>query len=329
MFTTIRTPLRVSFFGGGSDFPEYFSEYGASVLGMAINKYIYISALELGDYVDYRFRVSYSKHERVRSIHELEHPVVRAALRLSAWSRPLDVSILSDLPARSGLGSSSAFTVGFLHLLASLQSQCLSKHNLAVNAAKLERDELKENVGFQDQFHTSFGGLNRFDFSKDGAIDVRPIDLSDGRVSELVSTFYLLDTSITRLSTEMQSAHIENICSRKIVSKLHESVELVNEAMRIFSSNSISFVDEFSRLLREAWQLKKSFSESITSDIVDNLYNRAITAGALSGKLCGAGGGGFLLLQIKQDRHESVSKALSPIRLIPISADTFGSTRII
>jgi D-glycero-alpha-D-manno-heptose-7-phosphate kinase len=200
MMIVSRTPLRISFFGGGTDYPEYFERARGAVLGMAIDKYIYISALRLASVLDYKYRVSYSKIEMVAAVSEIQHPVVRAVLEHHGLDQPLDVSILADLPARSGLGSSSAFTVGFLNLVGTLRHQMMTKLDLARSAVYIERDVLGENVGVQDQYHAAFGGLNRFDFET-GRTRLSPIQMSGACQGALTSSLFLVYTGMTRFAS--------------------------------------------------------------------------------------------------------------------------------
>jgi len=328
MLLTCRTPLRISFFGGGTDYPEYIEQNRGAVLGMAIDRYIYISALKLGTFLDYKYRVSYSKHERVNSIEEIEHPVVRAVLSHYGIDQPLDISVLSDLPARSGLGSSSSFTVGFLNLVAKILDLRFTKYDLAEKAIFVERTLLKENVGLQDQYHASFGGINRFDF-RTNRTQISPVRISGGSLEILSQSLYLVFTGIARFASATLDEQIENTKTKAINSKLEHLLKLTDQAVDVLESeNPLKMLIDLGAMLHEGWETKRSLSQKVSNPTIDELYATARKNGALGGKLCGAGGGGFFLLLVPPHARKQVTEALSPLKMIPLRIDTGGSTII-
>jgi len=324
MLVTSKTPLRVSFFGGGTDYPEYFNEAGGSVIGMAIDKYIYISALKLRSFIDYRFRFAYSKLETVRDAAELQHPVLREVLRYYNIEQPLDFSILSDLPARTGLGSSSTFTVGLLNLVNALRQHPMTKIDLAETAIHVERNILQERVGVQDQYHAAFGGMNRFDFEK-SATRITPVRLTGQAQTTLLSSMVLIYTGGTRFASEVLKEQMSNLSEGKISTELSDLRAMVDEAQSILEGNPETLVSEFGKLMHQGWQLKQRLSSKVSSDAIGELYNQAMSAGAIGGKLCGAGGGGFLLMIIPEHQIAAVEAAVSPAPLIRLGIDTHGS----
>lgn len=328
MLLTCRTPLRVSFFGGGTDYPEYIAQNRGAVLGMAIDKYVYISALKIGPFLDYKYRLSYSKHERVNQISEIEHPVVRAILSNYEYDQPLDISVLSDLPARSGLGSSSSFTVGFLNLISKILEIRQTKHDLAKKAISVERDMLLENVGLQDQHHAAFGGINRFDFYPKRT-QISPVQISGNVLEELSESLFIVFTGIARYASETLDKQIENTKQKLITSELSHLLKLTDQAVDVLESdNSSGILREFGELLHESWETKRKLSKKVSTPAIDDLYTTARRNGALGGKLCGAGGGGFFLLLVPPEARTKVINALLPLRVVPIRVDCSGSTII-
>lgn len=326
MVMLIRTPLRVSLFGGGTDYPAYFMRMPGAVLGFAINKYIYVSALELGSYVDYRFRVSYSRLEQVEQIDAIEHPVVREALKHYGWSTPIDFSTQADMPASAGLGSSSAFTVGFINLLSHLQRVPRTRLELAKEAIFVERELLKENVGVQDQLHAAFGGMNRYDFHGD-AFKVTPISISAVHMNELSDWLVLVYTGIKRRASETATEQVKNTSTKKVDRELGSLLGMVTQAQSILESGRPTFevAKEIAVLLDQSWQIKKKLSLGITATEIDELYDFCVANGALGGKLCGAGGGGFLLMVVAPDKRASFEQAVGKRRCINLKIDQYGS----
>lgn len=329
MIVSVRTPLRVSLFGGGSDYPAYFHRAPGSVLGFTIDKYIYISALSLTAAVDYRFRVSYSKVEAVDSIDEIEHPVVRAVLKHYKWDHPTDFSIQADLPAAAGLGSSSAFSVSMVNLVSHLTGTPRTRMELAREAIFTEQVLLAENVGIQDQLHASFGGINRFDFHGN-TIRVVPISISGTEVKRLADWMVLVFTGIKRRATVVVRDQVQRIASKDIDVEIRELLALVDEGQTILEDETRR--DEapmrIGKLLHEAWKLKKRFSKSVSSPTIDDLYEQCIGLGALGGKLCGAGGGGFLLMIVPPEQRRVFEDTLGTRRCLRFQVDMTG-TRLV
>ena len=327
MIITSRTPLRVSLFGGGTDYHSYFERHRGAVIGFTINKYIYISALRLSSYVNYRYRLSYSKVEMVDDAKQIQHPVVRALLHRYHCNDALDFSIQSDLPASSGLGSSSAFTVGLINLLSSLQGIPRTKLELAREAIDVEHNVLGEHVGVQDQLHAAFGGLNRFDFESDSPLTMRPIDISGTELRLLTDWMLLVFTGSTRRATEVVAEQVQNTATRKIDADLSRLLDLVDVGQRILEQERGDKLPvELARLLHESWMVKRRLSAQVSSNEIDDLYDRCLAQGALGGKLCGAGGGGFLLMIVPPERRAAFCEAMQTRRCIEFAIDFVGST---
>lgn len=325
MLLSSRTPLRVSLVGGGTDYPEYFARHPGAVVGMAIDRYIYISALRLTEIIDYKYRLSYSRLERTSAHHELEHPVVRAVLKHFGVEDPLDISIQSDLPASTGLGSSSAFTVGLINLITALQGVSLTRFDLGRTAIQVERDLLQENVGVQDQLHSAYGGINRFDFTG-SRIRISPVQMTMECQSVLTSSLLLVYTGKTRLASEALTQQMAATREGRIERQLAHLVTLVNEAVTVLeSTDPDSMLKNLAALIHEAWRTKRELSPAISSPEIDALYDAGVRAGALAGKLCGAGGGGFLLMIVPPLERQRFVEALAPTSIVPVGMDREGS----
>lgn len=314
----VRTPFRMSFFGGGTDYKEYYEQYGGSVISATFDKYCYLTIRNLPPFFEYKNQLTYSKIERFNDVDEVEHPLVREALRYMK-TQNVQISYDADLPARSGIGSSSSFAVALLQGLHALKEEYPDKMTLAKEAIHLERNLCAEAGGVQDQVAVSFGGLNRLDFLCDG-FSVTPLSLSAERQNELNSNLLLLFTGFTHFSGIVAKEQQNNI-SKKL-SQLHEMKRLVDEGEKILKHGDI---DDFGRLLDFTWKYKKTLSEKITTTEIDEIYNRALSAGALGGKLLGAGGGGFMLLYVTPDKKEKVLKELDMFRSIPFSFESEGT----
>ena len=326
MMIVSRTPLRVSFFGGGTDYPEYFERARGAVLGMAVDKYVYISALRLSAILDYRYRVSYSKIETVADAAQIQHPVVRAVIAHYGVQEALDLSIMADLPAKSGLGSSSSFTVGFLNLVAALQKRQLTKLDLARQAVFVERGLLRENVGVQDQYHAAFGGLNRFHFHKDRTRIIQ-VPMTAPCLAALTSSLFLLYTGITRFASATLDEQMEKTRSGSVDRDLSHLLALTDQAVEVLEGNDPDrMLAEFGAMLHEGWETKKRLSSRVSNPGIDALYAAAREAGATGGKLCGAGSGGFLLLLVPPERQARFHAALPGVAITRIGLDTIGST---
>ena len=321
MFTT-RTPFRMSFLGGGTDFPAYFNEYGGCVLSATFNKYSYVTVRELPALFDYRNQFTYSKIERFNSPDELEHPLVREALKYIGTDR-VQIAYDADLPARSGIGSSSSFAVGLLNELHLLKGEKLSKMALAKEAIYLERVLCNEAGGVQDQLAVAFGGLNKITFDADG-YKILPVDISHKNKKQFNNNLLLVFTGFSHFSGEVAVVQQNNIPHK--ISELNEMKSLVAEGEKILvSGNSL---DDFGRLLDYTWKLKRTLSDRISTNEIDELYDSAKKAGALGGKILGAGSGGFMLLYVPEEKRENVKKIFEPSRIIPFEFEDEGTKLI-
>ncbi len=318
-----RTPYRVSFFGGGTDYPVWFREHGGAVLAGAINHYCYITCRFLPPFFEHASRIVWSKIELVDRHSEIEHPAIRAAVQLLKIDEGVELIHNGDLPARSGLGSSSAFAVGVLHALYALHDQEVSKKELAEQAIYLEQEVLQENVGVQDQIQTAFGGLNRIDILPDGTFNVRPLELSDARLRELESHLLLFYTGVARNASDIAAAQVRAIPAHK--ADLHEMRRLVDDAAAVLIDGDLA---DFGRLLHETWEIKRRLSEQIAPAFVNDIYDRARRAGAIGGKLLGAGGGGFMLFIVRPEDQVQVLSALHELLLVPVQFDWSGAQLI-
>jgi D-glycero-alpha-D-manno-heptose-7-phosphate kinase len=316
-----RTPFRISFLGGGTDYPAWYRKHGGAVLGTTIDKYGYITCRYLPPFHEHRISVVYSRIECCNTVDEIQHPAAREVLRYLKVDRGIEIHHDADLPARSGMGSSSAFTVGLLHALHALQGRIVGKAQLANESIHLEQEILKEAVGSQDQVHAAHGGLNQVLFHPNGEISVKPLTLSSDRVAEFGSHLMLFYTGIKRTASTVVETFINAMEERK--RQLRIMKDLVDEGVSILSS--AGSITGFGDLLHEAWQAKRALSATVSNDEVNRLYERARGAGALGGKLTGAGGGGFLLLFVEPDRHDDVREELCELIHVPIKLDFSGS----
>ncbi len=317
-----KTPFRISFFGGGTDYPPWFREFGGSVLSTTIDKYCYISGRYLPPFFEHRYRVVYSKIETVGTPEEIQHPAVRAALAFTDWNRGLEIHHDGDLPARSGLGSSSSFTVGMLNVLHALRGNHASAQLLAEQAIHVEQDIIGEPVGSQDQIAAAYGGLNRIDFHPDGSFEVAPLIAPEDRLETLQDHLMLFFTGVSRYSSDIAASKIKNFAQRR--QELSAIGAMVDEAIGIIQSPDTP-ITEFGRLLHETWQQKRRLSERVSSQQIDEMYRSALEAGAIGGKITGAGGGGFLLLFVPPQRQAHVRQRLDPLIHVPIRFERSGS----
>lgn len=325
MLWMTRTPLRVSLFGGGTDYPEYFQRKPGAVVGFAIDKYIHIAALKLCAFQQYNYRVAYSTVEHSDRVDDIAHPVVREVLRHYSVSDRLDISIMSDLPASgSGLGSSSAFTVGFVKLVHALQGRSSTKIDLARAAIKVERELLRENVGMQDQLHAAFGGINRFDFHG-SEIRITPLQVGDEVMENLSRHLMLIHTGIARRATETVAVQIEKIRSKEIDGDLSSLYDLVADCVAKLERGGRDLLPELGRMLSESWYIKRSLSNRISTDEIDGIFEAIVGAGAYGAKLCGAGGGGFFMALVPPERQQGLIKTLAPLAVMPIDIDVDGT----
>jgi D-glycero-alpha-D-manno-heptose-7-phosphate kinase len=316
-----RTPFRVSFFGGGTDYPAWYRTHGGSVLGATINKYCYLSARYIPPFFEHRIRVVYSAIESCRTVAEIKHPAVREVLRHLDITRGLEIHHDGDLPARSGMGTSSSFTVGLLHALYALKGVMPSKQQLAQEGIHIEQDVLRETVGSQDQVLAAYGGLNHVTFLPNGGISVRPVTITPARMDELNTHLMLFYTGIQRTASQIAATYVTEIDVRR--RQLRVIKDLVEEAIEILHGGHD--IVGFGHLLHEAWQVKRSLSQHVSSTEVDGLYAAALDAGAIGGKLTGAGGGGFLLLFVPPERRVAVREALGNLIHVPFRFEFSGS----
>ena len=316
-----RTPFRLSFFGGGTDYPGWYRKHGGAVLAATIDKYCYINARYLPPFFEHRYCIIYSKMEYCQTVEEINHPAVREVIRFLNIERGLEIHHDGDLPARSGMGSSSAFTVGLLHALHALSGRMTSKSQLALESVHLEQEILKETVGSQDQVLAAYGGLNHVSFLENGEISVRPITIAADRIKELNSHLMLFYTGIKRTASTIADTFVNDLDRRR--RQLRIMKDLVDEGLAVL--NSQQDLTPFGELLHEAWQAKRSLSPSVSNSEVDDLYQAAIAAGALGGKLTGAGGGGFLLLFVPPERQERVRANLHQLIHVPFKFEFSGS----
>ncbi len=320
------TPLRISFFGGGTDYPIWYQEHGGSVLATTIDKRCYITCRRLPPFFEYRSRVSYTKVENVSRNDQIEHPSVRACLQFLAMNEGVEIHHVADLPARTGLGTSSAFTVGLLLGLYALREQTRDKRTLAAEAIHIEQQLLKEAVGAQDQVCAAYGGFNRINFQTDGSIDVKRIMTSKSRIAELELNLALYFTGFSRIASEIAQEQLKMTPYKE--RELNTMLQMVGEAESIVLNTSRS-LDEFGRLMHESWQIKRSLTQKISSHNIDEIYQAGLSAGALGGKLLGAGGGGFMLFFVPPDKREALRQRLKKLLCVPFTFSTKGSEVVV
>lgn len=313
----------MSFFGGGTDMEEYFKEYGGAVLSTSFDKYCYVNVRHLPRFFDYSTEVSYSKTERVTSVDDLQHPAIRNAMKMLDMHE-IRLTYEADLPARSGLGTSSSFAVGMLNAFYALKGKYADKKKLADEAIYLERVLCNEAGGWQDQIAASYGGFNRINFNADG-YEVLPLIISPERKKELNKNLMMFFTGFTRFSSDVQKAN--KLDKKDKIGQLQEMYALVDEAEKVLTNNACD-LNEFGRLLDHTWKLKRQTGAAVSTDSIDHLYAKGIEAGALGGKLLGAGGGGFLVFYVEPEYHNAVKTAMSDLMYIPFEFEN-GGTRII
>ena len=322
-----RTPVRISFFGGGTDYPAYFERFGGAILGVTINKFTHVSVNGLSDFFDHKIRIGYSKTELVKQVGEIQHPSIRESLKFMGIETNLDIHIFSDLPARTGLGSSSSFTVGFLNALYALKGMRVTKQKLAEQACFVEQKLIGENVGCQDQFHAAFGGLNVIEF-KSGSIQVRPVVITPEKMRWLQKHLMVFYTGLTRHASEIVKEQIDKTVNRSNDESLHRMGQMVYEAEDVIAHASQEEMGKtLGELLHRGWELKKGLSSQISNSAIDQAYEKALAAGAYGGKLCGAGSGGFLALLVDPSRQSQVKQALNLLQ-VDFQFENTGSTII-
>jgi len=312
----------MSFFGGGTDHPAWFQKHGGKVLATTFDKYCYISLRKLPPFFAHKYRIVYSVIEDVNELNEIMHPSVREVLKYFNSEEGLEIHHDGDLPARSGLGSSSSFTVGLLHAMNSLNGKNSTASSLAKDAIHIEQDLIKEAVGSQDQITAAYGGFNEINFYKDGTFSVEPLITNQERLVNFNSHLMLFFTGVSRYSSEISQSQISNIANCK--SQLSEMYDMVNEGSSILK-NSNRPLDDFGKLLDYSWSIKRMLSKQITNSMIDNLYSEALKAGAIGGKILGAGGGGFILFFVRPENQSAVKKALSKLTYVPFKFENTGS----
>lgn len=321
-----RTPLRISFFGGGTDYPVWYREHGGAVLSTTIDKCAYITVRNLPPFFEYHTRVSYSKVENVTTNSAIEHPSVRACLQFMEMTEGMEIHHVADLPARTGLGTSSAFTVGLLLGLYALKNQMRDKQSLTADAIHVERDLLKEAVGVQDQTSAAYGGFNRINFNTDDSIEVNRMLTPPERQAELESHLALYFTGFSRIASEIAKEQIRTTPQKQ--KELETMFQMVNEAESIVTSQSRS-IREFGSLMHESWKLKRTLTSNITNSSIDEIYDAGMSAGALGGKLLGAGGGGFMLFFVPPEKRAALRSRLKKLLCVPFSFSSRGSQVIV
>ena len=321
-----KTPFRISFFGGGTDYPEWYHENGGSVLATTIDKYCYISCRHLPPFFEHKHRIVYSKIESVKTTEEIQHPVVRAVLSNLSITDGLEIHHDADLPARSGLGSSSSFTVGLINVLNALKGLQISKQDLAKQATYIEQKVLKETVGSQDQVLAAFGGFNRIDFRPDDSFNISPVIINKDLVEQLQSHMLLFFTGLSRFSSDIARDKVSNFTNR--FQELTQIKEMVDEGMSILQNPSTPIMD-LGKLMHESWKLKRSLSVKVSTPKIDEIYEAGIKAGATGGKVLGAGGGGFILFFAEPKNHKKILERLKNLVHVAFHFDDVGSKIVV
>jgi D-glycero-alpha-D-manno-heptose-7-phosphate kinase len=316
-----RTPLRVSFVGGGTDIKEYYKHEDGMVLSTSIDKYIYVAVKRQYKFVDFKFRINWSKTEFCNKIEDIEHPIVREALIMLNIDYPIEITTFADVPSGTGLGSSSTFAVGLLHALYALKGEMVTKWQLANQAAKIEIEILKRNIGKQDHFAAAYGKLNVFKFHKDDKVTVEPVFYQNDIKNEIEESLIMFYTRETRDASLILKSQIKNTQNK--FKTLSEMKDLVNPLRQIF--NEKKNISDFGKILHHGWMLKKSITSDISNTHINGYYDIAIQAGALGGKLLGAGGGGFLLFFAEKSNHDNIRKSLSNLFEMKFKFDEGGS----
>jgi D-glycero-alpha-D-manno-heptose-7-phosphate kinase len=316
-----RTPFRISFFGGGTDYPPWFKQNGGAVLSTSFDKYCYITCRELPPFFEHKYRIAYSVVENAKSIGDIQHPAVRAVLGEMGFVHGLEVHCDADLPARSGLGSSSSFVVGMLHSLSALQGKRVTKTWLAEEAIRIEQEVLRENVGSQDQVAAAHGGFNVIHFQQDGCVKIEPLVLPVQRKQVLQDHLMLFFTGFARISSDIAKAHVANL--EKKSAELHRMRAMVDHGVEILCDGHD--IRSFGELLHSGWMHKRAMSDQVSNSSIDMLYETARHAGAIGGKLLGAGGGGFMLMFVEPQKQVAVREALRDLIYVPFKFETAGS----
>jgi len=321
-----KTPFRISLFGGGTDYPSWYRDNGGSVLATAIDKYCYISCRHLPPFFDHKHRIVYSKVESVKEIEEIQHPAVRAVLSTLGTRAGLEIHHNGDLPARSGMGSSSSFTVGLINAINAMKGLQTSKDDLAKQAIYIEQEVLKENVGSQDQILAAFGGFNKIDFNADDSFNITPVIINKDLTDKLQEHMLLFFTGLSRYASDIAKAKIANI--KNNFRELTLMKEMVNEGLSILHRPSDPIKD-LGKLLHESWKLKRSLSTKVSTPQIDEIYETGIKAGAIGGKILGAGGGGFILFFAAPENHNKIRDRLKNLVHVAFNFDNTGSKIVV
>ena len=317
-----KTPFRISFFGGGTDYPVWFKENEGAVLATSIDKYCYINLRYLPPFFNYKNRIVYSKVELVNKIPEIDHPAIRETLRFKNIKRGVEIHHDGDLPARAGLGTSSSFTVGLLNAVYTLHGKIVTKRQLAKEAIHIEQNMIKENAGSQDQITCAFGGFNKIESNGDDNFNVQPVAIHSDKYNLLQDHMMLFFTGFSRTASKIAGEQIKKTPEKN--KELKRMCEMVDEAIDILNEDDLDFKD-FGKLLHENWMIKRKLTSKITTSLIDDIYNRALKAGALGGKLLGAGGGGFILIFAEPKKHQKIREKLKDLLYVPFKFEEQGS----
>lgn len=317
-----RTPFRISFFGGGTDYPVHYKKHGGAVLATSINKYCYITCRNLPPFFEHKNRIVYSKVEYTKTVSEILHPAVRECLNFMRINSGVEIHHDGDLPARAGLGTSSSFTVGVLNALYALKGKIVTKRQLALDAINVEQNMIKENVGSQDQITAAFGGFNKIEFNGEEEFRVQPVTLNKEKYELLQDHMMLFFTGFSRTASEIAEEQIKKTPAKE--NDLKKMADLVDEAINVLNDNDLDITD-FGRLLHENWMIKRNLTDKITNHVIDKIYHDATEAGALGGKLLGAGGGGFILFFVEPAKQKNVKKKLCKLLQVPFRFENLGS----
>lgn len=317
-----RTPYRISFFGGGTDYPVHYKKHGGAVLATSINKYCYITCRYLPPFFDHKHRVVYSIVENTNSISEIKHPSVRETLKYMKIDRGVELHHDGDLPARAGLGTSSSFTIGLVNAIYALQGKMVTKRRLALDAIHIEQELIKENVGSQDQIIAAFGGFNKIEFNGDEDFKVLPVTIKSEKIKLLQDNMMLFFTGFSRTASSIAEEQIKKTPEKE--KELKKMAKMVDEAINILDDNSLDLTD-FGKLLHDGWMIKRKLTNKITNKNIDEIYKRAIKGGAIGGKLLGAGGGGFILLFVKPEDQKNVKEKLRDLLYVPFKFENLGA----
>ena len=319
-----KTPFRMSFFGGGTDIEDFFRENGGAVISTTFDKYCYVTVRHLPRFFDWSTHLTYSTQEYVTNVEEIKHPAIRNAMKMLDMHE-IRLVYEADLPARSGLGTSSSFSVGMFNAFYALKGQYVGKKKMAEDAIYLERTLCNEAGGWQDQIAASYGGMNRIDFNKDGTFDVNPIIIHPDRKKNLNENLIMFFTGFTRFSSDIQKENVIGYSEK--TEYLREMYRLVDEAQEVLE-NGNKDLDDFGRMLDQTWKLKRKIGGAVTTSVIDELYQKGLDAGALGGKLLGAGGGGFLIFYVQPNRKDEVMEAMKDLLYIPFCFEN-GGTQIL